>query len=821
MNEKALRTLEFEKIIDKLTEFASTPPGRELCRSLAPLTWPEDIRLAQRETSDALRRTILNGSLPFSGIRDIRGSVKRLQIGGVLGMSELLHISGLLTAAARAKSYGRSSGDSLKRSAVPAEERQGQEAAEEEFSDSLSELFSLLEPLTPLNQEIGRCILSEEEMSDDASPALRHVRRTMRVTGEKVHSQLNVLLNGNRTYLQDAVITMRGGRYCLPVKAEYKGQVPGMVHDQSASGSTYFIEPMAVVRLNNELRELEIQEQKEIEAVLASLSAMAAEQALLLESDYEILGRLDFIFARAALSSYYNCSEPRFNTDGYIRIRDARHPLLDAKKAVPITVTLGKDFDLLIVTGPNTGGKTVSLKTVGLFTVMGQCGLHIPAAPDSELAVFEEVFADIGDEQSIEQSLSTFSAHMTNIVSILEQADSRSLVLFDELCAGTDPTEGAALAISILSFLHNMQVRTMATTHYSELKVFALSTDGVENASCEFNVETLRPTYRLLIGIPGKSNAFAIAGKLGLPDFIIEDAGKRIGSEDAAFEDLLSDLEKSRLELERERAEAESYRTEAEQLKERLAGKQTRLDESREKILARANEEARRILADAKATADETIRNINRLASKSGVGGELEKERQKLRKQLDKANARMAVKAEKPKKAYRPEDFKIGDAVRVLSMNLNGTVSTRPNAKGDLYVQMGILRSQVNIKDLEPLQEETISTPAGNFGSGKKRSPEKLDSGSIGMSKAAFISPEINLIGKTTDEALPELDKYIDDAYLAHLPQVRVIHGRGTGALKKAVHQFLRRCRHVASYRLGEFGEGGTGVTIVEFSYDE
>ncbi len=821
MNQKVLRILEFEKIIDKLTEFAASPPGKELCRTIAPLTWPEDVRLAQRETSDALRRTVLNGSPSFSGVRDLRGSVKRLQVGGVLGMPELLHVSSLLTAAARVKSYGRSSGDSLKRSSLSRAEGTPTETGGEEFADSLSESFHLLEPLTPLNQEIGRCILSEEEMSDDASPGLRRVRRTMRLTEERVRSQLNTLLNGNRSYLQDAVITVRGGRYCLPVKAEYKGQVPGMVHDQSSSGSTYFIEPMAVVRLNNELRELEIEERKEMEAVLAALSAMAAEWAPLLESNYEILGRLDFIFARAALSSHYDCSEPRFNTDGYIHIRDARHPLLDARKAVPITVTLGRDFDLLIVTGPNTGGKTVSLKTVGLFTVMGQCGLHVPAAPDSELAIFEEVFADIGDEQSIEQSLSTFSAHMTNIVSILERADGRSLVLLDELCAGTDPTEGAALAISILSFLHNMQVRTMATTHYSELKVFALSTDGVENASCEFNVETLRPTYRLLTGIPGKSNAFAIAGKLGLPDFIIKDAGKRIGSEDAAFEDLLSDLEKSRLALERERAEAESYRMEAERLKERIAGKQSRLDESREKILARANEEARQILANAKAAADEAIRNINRLASQSGVGKELEKERQKLRKQLDAAGERTAVRAEKPKKAYRPEDFKIGDAVRVLSMNLNGTVSTRPNAKGDLYVQMGILRSQVNIKDLEPLQEDTISTPAGGFGSGKKQSREKGRSGSIGMSKSFSISPEINLIGKTTDEALPELDKYIDDAYLAHLPQVRVIHGRGTGALKKAVHQFLRRCRHVASYRLGEFGEGGTGVTIVEFSYDK
>ncbi len=800
MNRKVLHTLEFEKIIEKLTDYASTPSGRELCRTLEPMTHIDDVRLAQKETSDAVSRVIHNGPLSFSGVHDIRGSLKRLQIGGVLGMSELLHISSLLSAAARVKSFGRSN-------------------MEDGIADSLTEAFSLLEPLTPLNQEIQRCILSEEEMSDDASSGLRHVRRSIRVTGERIHSQLNTLLNGNRAYLQDAVITTRDGRYCLPVKAEYKAQVPGMIHDQSSTGSTYFIEPMAVIRLNNELRELEAQEQKEIEAVLAVLSSSAAEQAVYLESDYELLGRLDFIFARAALSAHYKCTEPVFNTEGYLYIKDARHPLLDPRTVVPITAELGKEFDLLIITGPNTGGKTVSLKTVGLFTLMGQSGLHIPAFEGSQLAVFDEVFADIGDEQSIEQSLSTFSSHMTNIVSILEKADSRSLVLFDELGAGTDPTEGAALAISILTFLHNMRVRTMATTHYSELKVYALSTDGVENACCEFDVNTLRPTYRLLIGIPGKSNAFAISKKLGLPDYIIEDARKRIGSEDAAFEDLLSDLEKNRVELERERLEVNSYKAEIAMLKEQLSKKQDRLDENREKILARANEEARKILADAKASADETIRNINRLSAKSGVGKELEKERKKLRDHLDKVNSSMAVKAQKPKKAYRPEDFRVGDAVRVLSMNLNGTVGALPNAKGEVTVQMGILRSQVNIKDLELLQEDTISTPIGNMG--KKETQRNGHSGSIRMSKSSSVSPEINLIGKTTDEAIPELDKYIDDAYLAHLPQVRVIHGRGTGALKNAVHQFLRRCRHVSSYRLGDFGEGGTGVTIVQFSNDK
>ncbi len=802
MNQKALYTLEFEKIKEKLESFARSQPGRELCRELSPMTHIEDIRLAQRETSDALARMLHNGPLSFSGVSDIRGTLKRLEIGASLSMAELLRLKGLMDACGRVKAYGRSS-------------------AEEEFSDSLTESFQLLEPLTPLSQEIGRCILSEEEMSDDASPGLRHVRRSIRLTGDRIHTQLNSILNGSRTWLQDAVITMRDGRYCLPVKSEYKNQMPGMIHDQSSSGSTYFIEPMAVIRLNNELRELEAQERKEIEAVLADLSARAAEQSLYLESDYELLGRLDFIFSRASLSDLYSCTEPAFNEEGYIYIRDGRHPLLDPKKTVPITVSLGKDFDLLIVTGPNTGGKTVSLKTVGLFTIMGQCGLHIPAAEGSSLAVFHEVFADIGDEQSIEQSLSTFSAHMRNIVSILEKADSRSLVLFDELCAGTDPTEGAALAISILTFLHNMQVRTMATTHYSELKIFALSTDGVENASCEFDVETLRPTYRLLIGIPGKSNAFAISSKLGLPDYIVEDARKRLGSEDAAFEDLLSDLEKSRTELERERLEAEKYKAEASALKARLESKESRLDESREKILAKANEEARQILSQAKATADETIRNINRLARESGAGKEMEKERQRIREQLNTANSRLGVKAKKPAKAHRPEEFHIGDAVRVLSMNLKGTVSSLPNAKGDLYVQMGILRSLVNIKDLELLPEDTITSSVGSISSRKGSQGQKGSSGSIRVSKSSSISPEINLIGKTTDEAIPELDKYLDDAYLAHLPQVRVIHGRGTGALKKAVHQFLRRQKHIESYRLGEFGEGGAGVTVVQFSYDK
>ena len=674
-------------------------------------------------------------------------------------------------------------------------------------------MFRALEPLTNVNNEITRCIISEEEVADDASPGLRHVRRQMKITGDRVHTQLNAILNSSRTMLQDPVITMRDGRYCLPVKAEYKSSFQGMVHDQSATGSTLFIEPMAIIKLNNELRELEIREQKEIEMVLAALSMELVPYVETILINLKLLTKLDFIFARAALARHYNCSMPKFNKNGYIHIKDGRHPLLDPKKVVPINVYLGKDFDLLIVTGPNTGGKTVSLKTVGLFTLMGQSGLQIPAFDGSELAVFDEVFADIGDEQSIEQSLSTFSAHMTNIVKILEKADSHSLCLFDELGAGTDPTEGAALAIAVLSFLHNMKCRTMATTHYSELKVYALTTPGVENACCEFDVETLRPTYRLLIGIPGKSNAFAISQKLGLPDFIIQDAKSRLEEGDEAFEDLLASLEESRVTIEKEREEIASYKSEISRLKSRLEQKEERFDERKDKLIRNANEEAQRILREAKETADQTIRQINKLAQSSGVGKELEAERTKLREKLDKVDKNLSLKNEKgPKKTISPKKLKIGDGVKVLTMNLNGTVSSLPNAKGDLYVQMGILRSLVNIKDLELLNEPAISGPGMDL-----MKKNNTGSGKIKMSKSFSVSPEVNLIGMTVDEAIPVLDKYLDDAYLAHLPKVRVVHGRGTGALKAGVHKHLKKLKYVKEFRLGDFGEGDTGVTIVTF----
>lgn len=800
MNEKALKTLEYTKIIDQLTEYASTEMGKQMCRELQPSCDLGTIRQSQTETTDALTRVRMKGSLSFGGVKDVRGSMKRLEIGSSLGIPELLAVSSLLTVAARAQSYGR------------------HEKSEEFPDDSLDERFRALDPLTPINNEIKRCLPSEDEVSDDASPGLAKVRRSMKIVGGRVHTQLNSILNSSRTYLQDAVITMRDGRYCLPVKAEYKSQVPGMVHDQSSTGSTVFIEPLAIVKLNNELRELEIQEKREIEFVLAALSSQLMPYTDAILSDLSILAELDFIFAKVALSRHYNCVEPKFNNKRYINIKDGRHPLLNPKQVVPINIWVGDSFDLLIVTGPNTGGKTVSLKTVGLFTLMGQSGLHIPAFEGSELAVFDNVFADIGDEQSIEQNLSTFSAHMTNIVSILNEADANSLCLFDELCSGTDPTEGAALAIAVLNFLHNMTCRTIATTHYSELKVFALTAPGVENACCEFNVETLRPTYRLLIGIPGKSNAFAISRKLGLPDYIIDEAKNQMEQKDESFEDLLANLENSRVTIEKEREEIASYKQEIETLKNRLQQKEERFSEQKEKMLSKAREEAQKILQDAKDTADQTIRNINKLAKSSGVNKELEAERTKLRGKIQDVDKKLAVKkTAAPKKAVSAKKLRLGDTVRVLSMNLKGTVSSLPNAKGDLYVQMGILRSLVNIRDLEMVEEASITGPglSGTHTGGFRGSGS--GSSKIKMSKSFSVSPEVNLIGMTVDEAIPVLDKYLDDAYLAHLPQVRVVHGRGTGALKAGVHRHLKKLSYVKEYRLGEFGEGDTGVTIVTF----
>ena len=789
MNQKTLSKLEYDKIAALLEEEASSFRGRQLCRRIKPLTDINKINTLQEQTAAAFTRIVRKGRISFGDAAPVEESMKRLEIGGALGISELLRISRLLVNAARVKSYGRHD-------------------TQEDSEDCLDPFFDVLEPLTPLTNEIERCIISEDEISDDASPGLKRIRRSIGSINDKVHSTLTGLVNGSlRNYLQDAIITMRGDRYCLPVKAEYRSQVQGLIHDQSSTGSTLFIEPMAVVKLNNDLKELYAQEQEEIQAILASLSGEAAQYVEDIRADYRALTDLDFIFARGALALSMNASRPVLNTEGRIHIRDGRHPLLDAKKVVPITVTLGEDFSLLIITGPNTGGKTVSLKTVGLFTLMGQSGLHIPAGDRSELAVFDQVYADIGDEQSIEQSLSTFSSHMTNIVSFLKKVDSRSLVLFDELGAGTDPTEGAALAIAILSHLHKQGIRTMATTHYSELKVYALTTPGVENACCEFDVESLRPTYRLLIGIPGKSNAFAISGKLGLPDYIIEDARKRLSEQDISFEDLLTDLETSKKTIEKEREEIAAYRREAEELRQQAAKRQEKLDEQRDRIIREANEKANAILRDAKEVADETIRNFHKFGKENISAAEMEKERERLRKKIKDTSAASALKPQKQKKTYKPADFKLGESVKVLSMNLTGTIVSRPDSRGNVTVQMGILRSQVNISDLEIIEEPSPYTP---------KKLNRSSKGRIGMSKSLSVSPEINLLGRTVDEAVAELDKYLDDALLSHLNTVRVVHGKGTGALRKGIHEYLRRQKHVKSYHLAEFGEGDAGVTIVE-----
>ena len=786
MNKKTFRILEFDKIIEQLATLADSEPGKRLCLRLTPKSDPEKIRLMQKQTSDALARLLRGGSTSFGSNKDIGFITKHLSIGGSLNSEELLLLAGLLENVARVKQYDRS----------------------EDQTDSLSEFFDALEPLTNLSTEVRRCILGPDEFADDASPALKDIRRKINHTQDKIHSQLNSMVNGSlRTYLMDAVITMRGDRYCLPVKAEYKSHVPGMVHDQSSTGSTFFIEPAAIVDLNNKLKELAIAEKEEISKILLELSTEFMPYAETIGENARLMTRLDFIFAKGRLALEQNATEPDFSDNTCIHIRKGRHPLLNKKAVVPIDIYLGEGFDQLIITGPNTVGKTVSLKTVGLLSLMAQSGLHIPALDRSKMRIFKNVFADIGDEQSIEQSLSTFSSHMTNIVSILQHADSDSLCLFDELCSGTDPTEGAALAISILTKLHKQHIFTMATTHYSELKLYALSADGVENASCEFDVETLSPTYRLLIGIPGKSNAFAISQKLGLSADIIGHAKEQLSNEDQHFEDVLANLEKNRLTIEKEQAEIDAYKKEITELKEQLQKKQEKTDAARDRILKEANEEARDILQKAKDVADETIRNFHKYGNATPMK-EMEKQRQKVGKEVAKKNAKLSIQPQaKPVGTLTAKDLTLGQKVKVHSLGVEGYVTSLPDGKGNLFVQCGIIKSKVNIRDLSLSQEEEITIPT------RLRS----QSSKIKMSKSLSVSTEINLLGMTCDEAISALDKYLDDAYVAHLPSVRIVHGKGTGALRKAVSDHLRRQSYIKSFRLGEFGEGDAGVTIAEF----
>lgn len=800
MDKKVLKILEFNKIVDRLVDKASSDPGRALCRAIDPMVELRAIEKAQQETEEALGMLISKGSISFGGNKDLGYAIRSLELSASLSIRELLDIAGLLNNVARVKSYvsnGKSDDD------VTNEDKPKKDTIIDEY-------FELLEPVKSLADEINRCILSEDEIADDATPGLKSVRRSIVLTNDKIHTQLSSMVNGGmRNYLQDAVITQRDGRYCIPVKAEYKGQVKGMIHDQSATGSTFFIEPEAIVNLNNELKELAIREKEEIENVLSELSAAASVHSDVLASNMKLMTKLDYIFARASLALEMNATRPVFNKKHKIRIRKGRHPLLDPKKVVPIDIHLGDDFDLLIVTGPNTGGKTVSLKTVGLLTLMGQAGLHIPALDRSELSIFSKVFADIGDEQSIEQSLSTFSSHMKNIVTILKYANEDSLCLFDELGAGTDPTEGAALAISILSHLHERGIRTMATTHYSELKVYALSTDGIENACCEFNVDTLSPTYRLLIGIPGKSNAFAISKKLGLPQAIIDGATRQIDTTERSFEDLIADLEQSRVTIERDREEVQQYKAKIKELQDNLAAKNEKIDIRRENIIREANAKAKDILEEAKAQADETIR----VFQKAGPGAsmkDLEREREKIRGAISNKNEKLSLKKEKPVaiKAVKAEDLKVGDPVKIVTMGMTGTIATLPDNKGNVYVMCGALRTQTKVSNLERISQAP-ETP--------KISSKTSSAASVKNAKAYSISSEINLLGKTTDEAIYELDKYLDDAYMAHLSTVRVVHGKGTGALRAAVQRYLKKQPHVAEFRAGEYGEGDAGVTIVTF----
>ncbi len=793
MNEKVLKTLEYNTVIQMLSEKADSIPGKELCRKLLPMEKLSNIEEAQTHTEDALLRLFKKGGISFGSVKDLSFSIKSLEIESTLSAGELLSCASFLDNVKRVKAWG-------------------EKEKESETPDSLDDYFNLLEPLSSTANEINRCILSADgEIADDASPTLRSIRRALNQTAERIHSELNKMVNSSlRTYLQDAVVTMRNDRYCIPVKAEYKGQVPGMVHDQSSTGSTFFIEPKQIVDLNNKIRELEIDEKKEIAVILSNLSKELSEHTTELGDDLRFMTMLDFIFAKAKLAMDMKAVRPIFNTDGIIDIKKGRHPLLDKKRVVPIDINLGRDFDLLVITGPNTGGKTVTLKTVGLFTLMGQAGLHIPAGDRSALSIFDEVFADIGDEQSIEQSLSTFSSHMKTIVHIMEKADEHSLCLFDELGAGTDPTEGAALAIAILSKLHSRKIRTVATTHYSELKIFALSTPGVENACCEFDVETLSPTYRLLIGIPGKSNAFAISSKLGLSSDIIELAKHQINEESEKFEDVIADLEKSRVSIERDKAYIESQKAEIDKERALLKEKTDRINESRDKILRQANEEARDILSEAKEFADETIRAIQKSGSNVSMK-DLEAKREGLRNRVNDKNSKLSVRKSERTATLAPKDLHVGDRVKIVSMGLTGTVSTLPDAKGNLYVQCGIIRSQTNIKDLQPVYEQEINAP------GLKPSSKVSGAGSIKMAKSMSVSYECNLIGKTVDEALAFLEKYLDDAYLSHIPSVRIVHGKGTGALRNAVTSYLKKCNYIKSYRAGEHGEGDAGVTIAEF----
>lgn len=810
MNKRSLRILEFNKILAMVNEYATSPMAKRRIDRMKPQRDIDVIRKLQEETNDALNRLNRHGNISFSGLRDIGASIKRLEVQGTLTSRELLDIAAVLQVAKAAKQYG--DGSDL----TEALASRNQEPVSQTTFDSLTERFNMLLPLEHISSEITRCILAENEFADDASSGLKNIRREIRLTNDKLHQQLDKIIksDANRDQLQDSLITMRNGRYCIPVKQEYRSKFPGMIHDQSSTGSTLFIEPMAVVNLNNQIKELANEELLEIEKILESLSAQAAAYVSDITYDLELLTDLDFIFAKAKFARATNSTRPIFNTDGIIDIRQGRHPLLEKHTVVPVDIRLGETYNLLIITGPNTGGKTVSLKTLGLFSLMGQAGLHIPAMEESRLAVFDDIFADIGDEQSIEQNLSTFSSHMSNIVYIVQHATPNTLCLFDEPGGGTDPVEGAALAVSILNFLKSMGARCMATTHYSELKTYALSSEGVENASCEFDVATLRPTYKLTIGIPGKSNAFAIASKLGLPDHIITSAKEQIDSDAIDMETLLADLEASKRSMEEDEKAIEAYKQEIKSLKESLQKKEENLDTKKAEILKKAREEAREIIEDAKNVADQTIRDYNKWRNNPHKADmhTMEEQRSKLRGKIKDYDKAGASQTQKQTSNHKASDFHIGDTVQVLSMGTRGTISKLPDSKGIAGVQMGILNSMLPISDLLIIPESTVSVN----GTKQKYSGKRTGGDHTSVNKSMTFSPELNVMGKTVDEACFEIDKYLDDAVLAHISRVTIIHGKGTGALRKGIWQYLKKHPLVQSYRSGEFGEGEYGVTIVE-----
>ncbi len=789
MNEqyqKSLTKLELDKVLALLADHASSPAAKERCLAVRPLDDAEDIRLLQAQTSAACKLITLKGSPSFGGIVDVGASLSRADRGGCLSPEELLRVATVLKAARTAKEYAE--GDAVE--------------------SGLDIFFRQLTPNKFFEERIFTSILSKDEIADAASSELASIRRKIRQQSSKIRESLQKIIT-SPTYakiLQEPIVTIRSERFVVPVKAECKSQLPGLVHDVSSSGSTFFIEPMSAVNGNNELRELFVAERKEIERILAELSAEAAARQESINLNYEMLVTLDCIFARAKLSFAMHGIEPVIRTDGKLELKRARHPLIDAKKVVPVSLSLGVDFDTMVITGPNTGGKTVTLKTIGLLTLMAECGLHIPADDGSSIAIFETVLADIGDEQSIEQSLSTFSSHMRNIVEILQACDRDSLILFDELCAGTDPAEGAALAIALIEFCRKCGAKVATTTHYAELKLYAMRTEGVINASCEFNVETLQPTYRLLIGIPGKSNAFAISRRLGLDEKIIEDAHSMVSQNDVNFEDVLTQLEQQRQQMEQAKVEAEQLRMETEKQKEKSDEYYAQIKAERDKAVQQARKEAQYIIEDARRTANNVYEELKQLRKQAKDGTFVEGSNEKqaaLRRSLNEAEGKLREKQEVRQRPAASRAIRVGDTVELLKFGSKATVLA-VNKDGSYQLQAGIMKVNAKPDEVYLLENET------------QAKAKKLMEGKVRDLKSAA-QPELDIRGMAVDEALPVLDNFLDAAYMGNLPNARIIHGKGTGVLRKAVQDELRRCKYVKSFRLGVYGEGEDGVTIAEF----